>query len=552
MSARSQGQRTTTFVLWIVLALCPLHVVHASAKLFFDIPSGPAEKTLQAVQAYATRAGLQGFVYGTDDVRGIRTNKVRGEFDLVEALTVMTRGTPLKFEFTAEDTVTVSVRPQSTGRKASVDEHGLDNVPATDRRSLLPVIATQTVTVTSRIDRTTIQQPASTLMVLAGPDIEGFGFATPQDVIRTLPQVFGGGPSEDTQLGTEAGANAGLGAGVNLRGLGAGSTLTLINGRRMPSSGADGNFSDISGIPLSVIEQIEILPDSSSSQYGADAVGGVVNFVLRNSLDGVQTNATYGAATHGSLDESRVSQLIGIKSRVFDGLVAFDFYGRDALEAASRSQARSDLTMFGGSNFDSIQSNPATITQGTRTWVVPSGQDGTDLTPSMLIPDSQHFENKYEGADVLPAQQRWSLYGTGKKNVTEHVQLFADALFSQRDARKVGSGVRAPFFVPASNPFFLNPTGLPLPVRVDYNFVDDLGPLTTDVGVRTMSFVLGADSQWDNGWRIIATSDYASEHLRANTINLLDPPLSAWRWPIRILIPRSILSVMARIPIRLR
>ncbi len=76
------------------------------------------------------------------------------------------------------------------------------------------------------------------------------------------------------------------GSGISLRGLGAGSTLVLINGRRIASYGLadDGQklFADLSSIPMDAVERVEVLKDGASSIYGSDAIAGVVNIILRN------------------------------------------------------------------------------------------------------------------------------------------------------------------------------------------------------------------------------------------------------------------------------
>ena len=192
-------------------------------------------------------------------------------------------------------------------------------------------------------------------------DIEATGAATPADFLSTLPQTFGGGPNQDTYIGQEAQTNSGLGVGENLRGLGARATLVLIDGRRVAPSGTEGEFVDIENIPLSAIERIDILPDSASATYGADAVGGVVNFILRNKFDGAETIARGGSGTRGDLQEYLFSQTLGKTWDGGSGLVSFEFYDRGALPAADRAYAVSDLRPFGGGNFDTNLTNPGNI-----------------------------------------------------------------------------------------------------------------------------------------------------------------------------------------------
>jgi iron complex outermembrane recepter protein len=516
MSVRSRVLRTAFIALWIALALYPLQRAHAGEKMFFNIPAGPANQTLHQ---YTQSTQLQ-VLWPTEDAVGIVTNELKGEFNVVEALAQMTRDTRLRPNWIDAESVTVSVVPVRAARGRSSSYALTTEDLSRDRRSLKEDLVT--ITVLARGNQPTIQQTGSNLFQFNRTNIDAFAFATPQDVLRTLPQVFGGGPTEDTRQGFEARTNSGIGAGVNLRGLGAGSTLTLINGRRLAGSGSEAIFADISNIPLAAVERIEILPDSSSTTYGADAVGGVVNFVLLDSFNGAQTDASFSAATEGQFDQHRVSQIAGIKSRLFDGLVLFDFLGRDALAAADRRQARSDLTMFGGNNFDTIQSNPGTIILGPLTWAVPRGQDGTQLDFSMLRPNEQNKTDLLEGADLLPSQQRWSLYATGKKDVAEKTQVFADALFSERDVRVSGSGLATTFAVPTTNPF--RPKNAPpTPLLMAYDMRHDLGPLSTEATVRTLNVVAGVDTHLRDDWQLTATGNFAFELGRSNLENTFDP-----------------------------
>src|SRR5262249_36335468 len=90
--------------------------------------------------------------------------------------------------------------------------------------------------------------------------------------------------------------------GIDLRGLGVGTSLVLLNGRRLPLA-SQGQTVDVSLIPLSAIGRIEVLTDGSSAIYGADAIGGVVNFELRRGLNGSETQFDYGGVTDGGLRE---------------------------------------------------------------------------------------------------------------------------------------------------------------------------------------------------------------------------------------------------------
>jgi iron complex outermembrane receptor protein len=141
------------------------------------------------------------------------------------------------------------------------------------------------------------------LLTIDNAEIQESGYTTTEDLIQSLPQNFRGGAGAATadanfQSGTNAGYNIAFGSGVNLRGLGNTATLVLVNGHRVASSGG-GYFTDISTIPLSAIDHIDVLTDGASAIYGSEAIAGVINIVLKNDTQGVEVGARYGAAEGG-------------------------------------------------------------------------------------------------------------------------------------------------------------------------------------------------------------------------------------------------------------
>ncbi len=519
MNARPPGWRWKTRFL-IPLVLCAAHSVTAAAsgnpneKYLFDIEPGDAAYRLND---FSTQSGLQ-VLYGFESMKHIPITPVHGEMKPFDALDKMIAGTAIRYEFVNRRTVTLTLVPPSV--RPSV-EAALKNDRGprkkTDRRA--PDTGLDEVTILSDY-MPSLSETGSPIVSLNRTEIDAPAFVTVQGAVRTLPQIFGGGPTEDTnEIGFEAQTNTSRGSGVNLRGLGASSTLVLMNGRRLAGTGSQGLFVDVSNLPLAAVERVDILPDSSSTFYGADAVGGVVNFVMREDFDGWQTEAYYGSATKGQLDENYVSQLYGARGEKGRGAIAFDFYSRDNLTAASRPQARSDLTAFGGSNYDIAQSNPGNIVLGPASWAIPRGQDGTSLDASDFQPGTKNLQNKYKGADLLPSQQRWSLFSTGRYQPVESLTLFGDALFSQRDVRGNGGGQFGTFQVTDRNPFYVNPTGVPGPVTVQYNFLDDMGPQLSTGKVRSANASGGLEWHFGSSWSLTASGGYASERLRSVITN---------------------------------
>ena len=271
------------------------------------------------------------------------------------------------------------------------------------------------------------------LEIYTREDLDRSGYATVQDFIHTLPQNFqGGGGSEDASTGTLGTSNHFSGSSINLRGLGADSTLVLLNGRRMPNAGLEGNFIDISLLPQAAIERIEILPDGASALYGSDAIGGVVNFIMRKDYSGAETRLRYGRATESNTDEYRLSQAFGGTWSSGHAFISYEFYRRDFLTYGDRDYARSlDLRSQGGADYRYTLSSPGNILDLATfqpAYAIPSGQDGRNLTVDDLLPNQTNYQDRNPRGSLLPKQTRHSLFASEEQSITDNITIFADSL----------------------------------------------------------------------------------------------------------------------------
>src|SRR5690606_33275434 len=141
---------------------------------------------------------------------------------------------------------------------------------------------------------------ASQVIEIDAEDFRRAGHADLGQVVRSIPQSFGGGqnPGVGSNVPASSGVDVGGGASLNLRGIGSDATLTLLNGHRLNYS-ASRQSVDISAIPLAAVERIEVVADGASALYGSDAVGGVANIILRREADGIETSARLGSSTDG-------------------------------------------------------------------------------------------------------------------------------------------------------------------------------------------------------------------------------------------------------------
>jgi iron complex outermembrane recepter protein len=198
------------------------------------------------------------------------------------------------------------------------------------------VLAQETPTTESQSDTTTLDrievtgsrilrtdsETASPVQVIQRQEIDRTGKNTLGEYLQTLTVDGSGSVPKSFGAGFASGAS-----GVSLRGLGAGSTLVLINGRRIAPYGLadDGQkvFTDLSIIPLEAVERVEVLKDGASSIYGSDAIAGVVNVILRQDFTGAILKGSYGVSGDGDGDERKASITWGTGDLASDG---FNFF----------------------------------------------------------------------------------------------------------------------------------------------------------------------------------------------------------------------------------
>jgi len=198
----------------------------------------------------------------------------------------------------------------------------------------------QEVVVTgSRIKSPNLTSDAPITSVSAA-DVKLTGTATIETLLNSLPQVVGGqnlGQSIDGS-GT---------ATVDLRGLGANRTLVLVDGRRLPPGDPTAPYADINQIPAALVDRVDIVTGGASAVYGADAVAGVVNFIMKKDFQGVEFDLQAGAAqnnTHSaSVDQVLKAAGTAVPGDAFDG----EQYTASAIFGVSAPDGKGNITAYG-------------------------------------------------------------------------------------------------------------------------------------------------------------------------------------------------------------
>ena len=273
---------------------------------------------------------------------------------------------------------------------------------------------------------------------------ERTGIINTEDLLNTLPQTVAGLTSTSNNPGNGT-------ATVDLRGLGANRTLVLINGRRAQPNGPAG-IVDINTIPPALIENVEVLTGGASSVYGADAVSGVVNFILKDDFEGVQANIGYNANEAGDGDTYNANVTIGASTddgrgnatfsigwtdrdsvlqgdREFSNVALFDNGAGDGLEPGGSSGVPG-TSIFAGFDFGAPIPADADIGAGPNVGLGVFDADGS-LRPFVLGGDVNDFYN-YAPVNFLQLpQERFNLAGTARYEINEHAEAYVEGRFSQ-------------------------------------------------------------------------------------------------------------------------
>lgn len=196
------------------------------------------------------------------------------------------------------------------------------------------------VTVTgSRISRADIEE-ALPVFIIDREMIDLSGQSSVADLLRDLPLTNGG------NFRPQSGSTGQSFAGANLRGLGEGRTLILVDGRRAPIAPNFGSAQDLNAIPLGAVERIEVLSDGASAIYGSDAIGGVINIITRTDFTGAEVSFTQGYPDLEGGAFQNGYALMGISSDRGQIMAGVSFNKRDIIFQSERPWSRGGASTF--------------------------------------------------------------------------------------------------------------------------------------------------------------------------------------------------------------
>ena len=287
----------------------------------------------------------------------------------------------------------------------------------------------------SRIKRISAEGPLP-VEVITREDIEKRGVASTNDLIRSLSFMS----SFNDELISNSPNTTGS-ATAGFRGLSGDQTVVLLNGRRLASYGFDGAFVNLNTIPLGAIQRVEVLKDGAGAIYGADAIGGVINFITRTDLQGAEINGSFGVSSEGDAKEVSVGGVAGFGSLDrdrFNVLVNLNYYKRDPLNNLDRERTRTaDYRRFGGGSQLSTFAptgnfvNPVT---GLQSQLLPCADPTLVVTPSPLSGSGSSCLWDFSPyRTTLYESERLGGLVAGRLKIADSAQLYGELMFARSE-----------------------------------------------------------------------------------------------------------------------
>ena len=419
-----------------------------------------------------------------------------------------------------------------------------------------PQASADIVVTGSRIRRTGADSP-SPVSVVSAATIQQAGQPEIADVLNEQPALAITQNNQTSNLHGNAGINA-----LDLRGLGTQRTLVLVDGRRHVPAVPGTSAVDVSTIPSGLVERVEILTGGASALYGADAVAGVANFILKKDFDGMEADLRYGNTTYWDFNTYDYSFTAG--KNFADGRGNLTFYGfyegqPNTVSGEDRPWTAKPYPIYSRPDTNSkytIQDGVLNIYSGLTAQVLLGGDlytfnpNGTLRAPVLgpggfvnrqpvdttdpanlgdLLTDGGEYTGRYDNYYLQVPSRRLTLHGSGHYDVSDALKLSFSADFSHNKAQSAyapytsfGSDV-----VPGDSPFITDEmraaAGGPLTDGINFSRkYAQLGVGRTKFDRRTFQLTGGLDGDFrlfDHAWNYSAYYSYGKSIQRRQDFN---------------------------------
>ena len=497
-----------------LLGMAALQAATAMAKeADFDLPATELRLSLPEL---GRQAGIQMVVAG-DQVAHLRTPAIKGRMEAREALHRLLAGTGIRIVHDDGDTIALRAPMPMTASLAAIPltaavangggvADAQDPAPLQETPPAAPAPAAQArvseldsvEVIGSQIKRAAASETLLPVVGIQAEQIAALGVVNGDELFRSIPQM--GDVTFRNGFGTNS-SNYARGdiASINLRGLGVGNTLQLINGRRTvvhPSSQADEQLVPVltynaNAVPVANLKRVDVLLNGASAIYGADAVAGVVNNVLRDDVDGGNVSVQYGFGEGTGLRDRSLNALWGKNFADLRGnvTVAFNYQDSTGLNSWDQDWTGTHLrwfdfagTEFDGSNALDLRTttgrwgnftavHPGVIRSGTKALTTAAGffhvqpdsnsgcamniSQGVCMQTGSLATSGADRNLRYDANKTIPVTfqpelNRINLFGTSKYELENGIGFFSELGFFRSRSRSLQQPVNSIASLPAT------------------------------------------------------------------------------------------------------
>lgn len=316
---------------------------------------------------------------------------------------------------------------------------GVQDQGAATAASEVPIIVTG-----SRINNPNLEQ-ASPVAVVTAEQINLRQANTVEEFLREIPGVV---PSIGANVNNGNGGNT----FINLRGVGFNRNIQLLNGTRVVPAGLDG-VTNLDVIPVALLERVDVVTGGAGAVYGADAIGGVINFITRSDFSGFDFNVSQNISEQGDGNTFRADLTVG--ANFDDGrgnvVLSVGYTDRDQVFQGDREFGLNNINSINGAAGGSSTTVPSVITVPGTT----SGTQQVSADGNSLVPFNAPFNFNPFNLFQTPLEQ-YRIYGAGRYELTDNIEAFSEAMFvqSSTSTRIAPSGTfRNVLQTPLNNPF---------------------------------------------------------------------------------------------------
>ena len=270
-----------------------------------------------------------------------------------------------------------------------------------------------------------------------------------EEVLREIPGVV-------ASIGSAVNNGNGGASYVNLRGIGSNRNVVLLDGDRIVPAGFGGQV-DLNNIPLALVERVDVLTGGASTTYGADAVGGVVNFILKNDFSGLEAQSSYQLTEKGDGDVVRADVTIGANFDDGRGNAVFGvgYQQADPVYQGARDVSLTTIETYAGTALGSGTAYPSRFSGGRL--VSGTGNGGTNQIneAGQLVPTFSTFNFNPYNVFQTPFK-RFNMFGQARYEVSDAIEVYSRGLFSKNTVNTIiapSGAFSIGVNIPLNNPF---------------------------------------------------------------------------------------------------